>query len=112
MAEITTRTHTLKRALDLALTIPPPHFGMDRKAAIARVEEINVLIDSQHKHRLCRCLPATRCDSWPSFGGAISCASAKTYRRRSRSIAKRWNRQRAWLGRSERGAGRDRDLLE
>ncbi|MBP9890535.1 MAG: hypothetical protein KBG84_01415 [Planctomycetes bacterium] len=51
MAEIATELAPLKRALDLALTIPPPHFGMDRKAAIARVEEINVLIDSRRKKR-------------------------------------------------------------
>ena len=42
---------TLRRALDLALTLPAPHFGMDRKAMRLRLDEINSLIDNRRLQR-------------------------------------------------------------
>lgn len=51
MADIAAELAPLKRALDLALTLPQPHFGMDRPATLARVEEINTLIDTRRKKR-------------------------------------------------------------
>jgi len=51
MADIAAELAPLKRALDLTLTLSPPHFGMDRRGTLERVEEINTLIDARRRKR-------------------------------------------------------------
>lgn len=52
MDDVTTQVAPLKRALDLALTLPMPHFGMDRAQSLARISEINELLDSRRRRGL------------------------------------------------------------
>lgn len=44
-------TEPLKRALDMTLSLPAPHYGMDRSAVKGRIQEIAALVESRRRRK-------------------------------------------------------------
>lgn len=51
MSDPQTLSTPLRRALDLMVSLPSPHYGMDRAAILARINEIAVLVESRRRRK-------------------------------------------------------------